>query len=87
MYEYKEKHAKAVKCYRINEDGTKTKVVISAVRRKKIAIIIMATEQKDSNKPKVNIMQRKCARNEPLIFEDLERAEECQELSQKTETE
>lgn len=76
MFEYKEKLGKAVKCYRENEDGTRTKVVISAIRRKKIAIVIAATEEEGENKPKVTITQKAIKRNEPLIFDDLVKADD-----------
>lgn len=87
MFEYKEKLGKAVKCYRENEDGTITKVVVSAVRRKNNAIVIMATEQENDKKPKIDITNIAIKRNEPLIFNDLTRADEWEGTSQKIETE
>lgn len=76
MYEHREKNGKAIQCYRVNEDGTKTKVIISVVRRKKNAIVIMATEQKDKKMPKVTINSIAICKGEPLIFTDLVKAEE-----------
>lgn len=76
MYEHREKNGKAIECYRVNEDDSKTKVVISVVRRKKNAIVIMATEQKDSKKPKITINSIAICKGEPLIFTDLVKAED-----------
>ena len=74
--EYTERSGKAVRCFHIDESGEKRKAVISCVRKRKNALVILAMDNGEG-KPKFNMYTRKYDEGKKLIFENLERADEC----------
>ena len=74
--EYTERSGKAVRCYEINENGERKKAVISCIRKRKNAIVIIAIEN-GSAKPQLRMYKRNYDEGKKLIFSDLEREEEC----------